>query len=200
MQKVILASGNHGKLQELQQLFKGLNIEILPQPKDKSFEVEETGSTFVENAIIKARQSSLISGLPAIADDSGLIVDALDGKPGVKTARFAGEHSTSEENMALVLNKLESFKTLESRSAHFVCVLVYIRSAVDPLPLIAIGQWSGAISLHKQGVQGFGYDPIFWSYEENKTASELGLSTKQKYSHRAKAAQLLKQQLTELYN
>ena len=180
MNKVLLASGNQGKLVELQQLFKGLNIELLPQPKDNSYFVEETGSTFVENAIIKARHASALSGLPAIADDSGLIIDALHGEPGVKTARYAGEDSDSEENMALVLNKLKSFETLESRSAQFVCVLVYIRSALDPLPLISIGQWHGAICQEKQGGHGFGYDPIFWSFEENKTAAIMELSAKQK--------------------
>jgi XTP/dITP diphosphohydrolase len=198
--KVILASGNQGKLNELQQLFAGLNIELVPQPSDSIYHVEETGTTFVENAIIKARHVSNVSGLPAIADDSGLMVDALNGEPGVITARYAGQPSSSDKNMELLMKKLAPFKTLESRSARFVCVLVYIQSAIDPLPVIALGQWFGAISLEKFGSEGFGYDPIFWSFEEGKTVAQLPLSSKQIYSHRAKAAHQLKLQLTDKYN
>jgi XTP/dITP diphosphohydrolase len=199
MKKVLLASGNQGKLLELKQLFSGLNIELLAQPNEECYEVEETGSTFVENAIIKARHASLLSGLPAIADDSGLVIEALGGQPGVKTARYAGENADSNENMDLVLKNLKTYESLETRSASFVCVLVFIRSATDPLPLISIGEWNGSICLQKHGSKGFGYDPIFWSFEENKSAAELDLVVKQKYSHRGKAARSLKLQLAGLY-
>ena len=200
MNRILLASGNQGKLLELQQLFKGLDVELMPQPKTKEYHVEETGSTFVENAIIKARHASSLSGMPAIADDSGLIVNALGGEPGVITARYAGENSNSDENMALVLKQLKSFSSLSDRLASFVCVLVYMRDAEDPLPVIAIGRWHGAICLERQGGKGFGYDPVFWCFEEKKSAAELEASSKQKYSHRGMAARLLKHQLKELYN
>jgi XTP/dITP diphosphohydrolase len=195
MSKIILASGNKGKLIELQSILADLNVDLQPQPDTADYEVEETGTTFVENAIIKARHASALSGLPSIADDSGLVVNALDGAPGVRTARYAGAECSSQDNMELILTNLSIFKNLEQRRATFVCALVYMRSANDPLPIIAVGQWHGAIALEKSGVEGFGYDPLFWDFENKITAAEMPSQLKAQLSHRGQACHLLKQQM-----
>ena len=191
---VMLASGNQGKLAELQSAMSHLGLALTPQPKTAEYEVEETGSTFVENAIIKARHASKLSGLPCIADDSGLMVSALNDRPGVRTARFAGEAATSEENMALMLQQLAG---KDDRKAQFCCVLVFVRHAADPLPVIATATWSGEIAKEKSGAEGFGYDPIFYVPSHEKTAAELTKEEKQSMSHRGQAVEILSEQLAK---
>jgi XTP/dITP diphosphohydrolase len=198
MSKIILASGNKGKLSELQSILADLNLDLQPQPNTADYEVEETGTTFIENAIIKARHASELSGLPSIADDSGLVVAALNGAPGVKTGRYAGSDCNSIDNMELLLANLSEFKTLEQRRATFVCALVYMRSANDPLPIIAVGQWHGAIVLEKSGAEGFGYDPLFWDFDNKITAAEMSSQLKAQLSHRGQACKLLKQELASI--
>ncbi|MBL4661276.1 MAG: RdgB/HAM1 family non-canonical purine NTP pyrophosphatase [Alcanivoracaceae bacterium] len=197
-QQLILASGNKGKLIELQSALASLNIDLIPQPETAEYEVEETGTTFVENAIIKARHASFLSGLPCIADDSGLVVNALSGEPGVKTARYAGAGCDSQDNMDLILSNLSDYSDLEQRRATFVCVLVYMRSTGDPLPIIAVGEWHGAFAKKRSGIDGFGYDPLFWDFASQMTAAQMTKQQKASRSHRAQACQLLKKQLKNL--
>lgn len=184
MQKIVLASGNKGKVAEFSYLFEQYNIEVLPQSMFDVPDVAETGSTFVENAIIKARHASKITGLPAIADDSGLVVEDLDGKPGIYSARYAGEHGNDAANNKKLL---EALSTSDNRMAKFLCVLVLLRFANDPSPIICQGQWQGQIGYQEQGDKGFGYDPLFVVPELNKTAAQLEKSEKSQFSHRAKA-------------
>lgn len=198
MLKVILASGNQGKLKELQSILVDLDVELIAQPKTSEYDVEETGTTFVENAIIKARHACALSGLPAIADDSGLVIDALDGEPGVKTARYAGVDCDSQDNMELVLTNLTQYKSLEQRRATFVCALVYMRSARDPLPIIAVGQWHGAMALEKSGAKGFGYDPLFWDFKNQMTSAQMPRELKAQLSHRGQACRKLLEKLRKV--
>ncbi len=191
MKRVMLASGNPGKLQELQHVLKGLPIELLPQPDDARYAVAETGTTFVENAIIKARHACAISRLPCIADDSGLMVDALDGHPGVKTARYAGPVADSADNMAKLLDALSGIDDAAQRGAQFCCVLVYMRHAQDPLPVIATATWRGQIATSQRGAGGFGYDPVFYLPELELCAAEMSADEKKARSHRGQAALLL---------
>ncbi len=195
MAKVILASGNQGKLQELQEILSDLPFELIAQPKTCEYEVAETGTTFIENAIIKARHAAHLSGLPAIADDSGLVIEALNGEPGIKTARYAGANCTPQDNMDLILKKLEPFSQKQQRKATFICALVYLRNANDPLPIIAIGQWHGAITREKHGEKGFGYDPVFWDFKHKMTAAQMPKTLKTKLSHRGKACRKLERKL-----
>lgn len=194
-QQVILASGNAGKLKEFNDAFIDLGIELIPQPKTTEYEVEETGTTFVENAIIKARHASQLSGLPALADDSGLIVPALDGAPGVYSARYAGLPANSLNNLNLLLKNMES---INNREAYFFCCLVYMRHHQDPDPLIAKGIWHGEITTAASGSGGFGYDPIFYVPSHQCTAAELPSDLKKAISHRGLAIAALKPQLAEL--
>lgn len=196
MKKVLLASSNQGKLKELRSYLSELPIELISQPTDARYEVAETGTTFVENAIIKARHSAAISKLPCIADDSGLVVDTLDGKPGVKTARFAHNSANSLENMDYLLEKLMN---QDNRVAKFICVLVYLRHEFDPSPIIVSGEWNGVIAEQKSGNNGFGYDPIFIGEGQNKSNAELSPQEKAKYSHRGKASRSLSKKLGELW-
>jgi XTP/dITP diphosphohydrolase len=200
MRKVILASGNKGKLQELQDILVDLPFDLIPQPKTKEYDIEETGTTFIENAIIKARHAAQLSGLPAIADDSGLVIDALMGEPGIKTARYAGVDCSPQDNMDLILKKLKPFDDKKQRTATFVCALVYMRSASDPLPVIAVGQWHGAITREKHGIAGFGYDPVFWDFKHKMTAAQMPKSLKTKLSHRGKACRKLQMKLSKLWD
>ena len=190
---MILASSNQGKLAELGSYLKPLNYSLILQPD--SYDVEETGLTFVENALLKARNASRLSGLASIADDSGLVVKALNGEPGVRTARFAGEGSNSESNMNLLLRRLESYTDMEDRKAKFVCVLVYLRHYLDPLPVLAIGEWKGCIAHEKKGENGFGYDPVFYGEGMSQTAAEVSLQMKAQVSHRSMACKNLVSQL-----
>lgn len=186
--KIILASGNTGKLKEFNAAFSDLNIELLPQPQTTEYEVAETGTTFVENAIIKARHASQLTGLPALADDSGLIVPALQGQPGVRSARYAGEQANSHDNLNLLL---ENMAAIEQKSAHFYCCLVFMRHHLDPDPIIAKGLWQGQIATKSSGANGFGYDPIFYVPTHHCTAAALDHELKKAISHRGKAIQAI---------
>ncbi len=187
-QKIVLASGNTGKIKEIQAILKGQLI--LPQSQFNVEEAEETGSTFVENAIIKARNAALHCNLPAISDDSGLVVDALNGAPGVISARYAGENASDQENLIKLLLELKGIPT-EQRKARFVCVIVFMRSATDPLPVIAQGVWEGEILSEAVGDNGFGYDPVFWVPSQQKSSAELTPTIKNSISHRGKALKIL---------
>jgi XTP/dITP diphosphohydrolase len=187
-QKIVLASGNTGKIKEIQSILKGQLI--LPQSQFNVEEAEETGSTFVENAIIKARNAALHCDLPAISDDSGLVVDALNGAPGVISARYAGENASDQENLIKLLLELKDIPT-EQRKARFVCVIVFMRSATDPLPVIAQGVWEGEILSEAVGENGFGYDPVFWVPSQQKSSAELTPTIKNSISHRGKALKIV---------
>jgi len=193
-QKIVLASGNPGKLREMQQTLGSSDVVFIPQTGLDVPEAEETGLSFVENAIIKARNACEATGLPAIADDSGLEVDALNGEPGIYSARYAGDSSASADssNNARLLRELEGVPDAQ-RSARFHCVIVYMRHANDPMPLICQGTWEGRILPGERGVNGFGYDPLFYVEEYACASAELDPSVKNKLSHRGQAIrQLLK--------
>ena len=190
MSKVVLATGNQGKVKELAHLLAEQSIEIVPQSEFEVAEVAETGTTFVENAIIKARHAAKITGMPAIADDSGLEVDALNGAPGVYSARYAGENASDEDNTNKLLAALENVAD-ENRTARFHCVLVYMRHENDPTPLICHGVWQGSIGREKLGEQGFGYDPVFWQADHMMTSAQLPRALKNQLSHRGQALQQL---------
>lgn len=187
-QEIVLASGNQGKIKEIQAILKGHRI--VPQSKFNVEEVEETGTTFVENAIIKARNAAEHCKLPAIADDSGLVVDALNGAPGVISARYAGVGASDQENLIKLLKDLDNM-SMEKRSARFVCIIVFMRYANDPLPLIAQGIWEGKILTHAVGNNGFGYDPVFWVPTHQKASAELSPEVKNSVSHRGQALTIL---------
>jgi len=188
--KLVLASGNRKKIAELQEILGNFGIEVVPQNAFDVAEAEETGTTFVENAIIKARNACRHTGLPAIADDSGIEVDALNGAPGVYSARFSGADATDEKNNALLVEKLRDVAE-EKRSARYHAVLVLMRHADDPTPLIAHGSWEGKIILTPRGSNGFGYDPHFLVPELNQTAAEFSAEEKHARSHRGKALKKL---------
>ncbi|WIO74150.1 XTP/dITP diphosphatase [Porticoccaceae bacterium LTM1] len=184
--KVVLASGNTGKLNEFNHLLADCGFEVLPQSAFSVPDVAETGRTFVENAIIKARNASHYAGLPAIADDSGLEVDILKGAPGIYSARFSGEDATDQKNNAKLLGLLKDVSE-EQRTARFQCVLVYLRHPDDPTPLICQGSWEGRILTEPRGENGFGYDPLFLVPEHNCASAELPKEVKNRISHRGKA-------------
>lgn len=184
--KLVLASGNAGKLAEMREIFEDLNIELIAQGDLGVEDVEETGASFVENAILKARHAARTTGLPALGDDSGICVDALGGAPGLLSARYAGEHGNSAANIAKLLDALENTQVAE-RSAHFLCVIVLMRHADDPAPLIAEGRWHGRILEAPRGKGGFGYDPIFLDPQRNASAAELDPAEKNRISHRGQA-------------
>lgn len=187
-QQIVLATGNQGKVKELGAMLNELNIEVLPQSQFDVPDVPETGTTFIENAIIKARHTAKITGLPAIADDSGLEVDALNGAPGVYSARFAGENANDQDNIDKLLVEMQG-KTV--RSARFWCVLVYMRHADDPTPLVCQASWEGTITEDQQGREGFGYDPVFYVASEGCTSAQLTKEQKNALSHRGQALQQL---------
>ncbi len=192
MHKLVIASNNPGKLRELQLTLASLTIEILTQAQLGIDEAEEPHCTFIENALAKARHVSRISGLPALADDSGLCVAALGGAPGVQSARYAGEPKSDSRNNEKLLQAMEG---VADRRAHYYCVLVLVRHADDPQPLIAEGEWHGEIAQQMLGEGGFGYDPIFWLPQLNKMSAELSRDEKAQISHRAKALHILLQRL-----
>ena len=182
MTRVVLATTNPGKLSEIQTLLAALEMTIMPQSAFQVPSVEETGLSFVENAIIKARHAAGHTGLPAIADDSGLEVDALAGMPGIRSARYAGPRASDKENVDKLLKELRQVPESQ-RQARFHCVLVYLRHAADPTPLICQGSWAGHIALLAGGSHGFGYDPVFYLPELGRTAAELEPEHKNRLSH-----------------
>lgn len=190
MQKVVLATGNPGKVREMADLLADFGLNIVAQTDLGVESAEETGLTFIENAILKARHAAQVTGLPAIADDSGLAVDALGGAPGIYSARYAGEAASDRQNLEKLLVALQDVPEGQ-RQAQFHCVLVYLRHADDPTPLVCHGSWHGEIARHPAGAGGFGYDPIFWLPALGKTAAELSKAEKQAVSHRGQALSLL---------
>ena len=195
-QKIVLASGNKGKVAELSQMLAPFQYQIVPQTELGVGDADETGLTFIENALIKARHAALVTGLPAIADDSGLAVDILGGAPGIYSARYAGEAATDSDNIDKLLSAMQQVPQGQ-RGAQFHCVLVYLRHAEDPTPLVCHGVWRGDISLTRSGDNGFGYDPVFFIPEENCTSAQLSRERKQQLSHRGKALSQLIQLLSK---
>lgn len=194
--RIVLATGNQGKVTELSNMLSPLNISLVAQSELKVSEVAETGSTFVENAIIKARHAAQLTGLPAIADDSGLAVDALGGAPGVYSARFAGPNATDSDNIIKLLTQMADIPQAQ-RQARFLCVLVYMRHGDDPTPIICQGQWHGRITTTVMGLNGFGYDPVFWLEAQNCTSAQLDPQVKNSLSHRGQALQQLLVELAD---
>lgn len=194
MKKIVLASNNPGKVREIGQLLAGLDIEVLSQSDFNIPEIEETGLTFVENAILKARNAAHYSGLPALADDSGIEVDALNGAPGIYSARFAGVGASDTQNLQKLLTDIKAI-VRAPRSARFQCLLVLMRHELDPTPMICQGTWEGQIIDTPQGDNGFGYDPIFYVPQEKCTSAQLPPERKNALSHRGKALQCLLAQL-----
>ena len=191
--KILLASSNAGKVREIAAILADHDLLVVPQSEFAIPAVEETGLTFVENAILKARHAAKLSGLPAIADDSGLEVDALGGAPGVYSARYAGEEATDPANNAKLLQALADVPDGQ-RTARFRCVMVYLRHELDPSPVIAQGVWEGGILREERGAGGFGYDPLFFVPENGSTAAELPDEMKKRLSHRGKALRSLAEQ------
>jgi len=188
MKKIVLASNNKGKVREFNELLADLDWEVIPQAELGVEEIEETGLTFVENAILKARNAAAVTGLPAIADDSGIEVDALKGAPGIYSARFAGVDASDEKNLQKLLVDLKDIPD-EQRTARFQCLLVFMRHNLDPTPLISQGTWEGRILQTPQGENGFGYDPVFYVPEKKCSSAELSAEVKNKLSHRGQALQ-----------
>ncbi|MFP1862494.1 XTP/dITP diphosphatase [Lonsdalea quercina] len=196
MQKVVLATGNAGKVRELADLLADFGLDIVAQTELGVDSAEETGLTFIENAILKARHAARVTGLPAIADDSGLSVDALAGAPGIYSARYAGEDADDRQNLNKLLESMQDVPD-DQRTARFHCVLVFLMHADDPTPLVCHGSWQGTLAREPAGSGGFGYDPIFFVPDAGVTAAELTRSEKLSRSHRGKA---LRQLLDALRN
>lgn len=192
MKKIVLASSNQGKLREFRQILSVKDIELVPQSMFNLSDADETGLSFVENAIIKARHASKLTGLPSLADDSGIEVDALQGQPGIYSARYAGLHGADQENNNKLLQELTDVPE-PLRTARFQCVIVFMRHAQDPTPLICQGSWEGLILTEECGVNGFGYDPLFFVPTHNCTSAELSKEIKNDLSHRGKALRELMQ-------
>lgn len=197
MKKLVLATSNRGKLAELQPLLGGAGFELVTQGELGVADAVEDGRTFVENALIKARHAAAATGLPALADDSGLVVPALGGAPGLLSARYAGIHGDSAANIAKLLEALHHVAG-EHRAAHFYCVLVLLRHADDPEPLVAEGRWRGRILGAPRGEGGFGYDPVFLDTTRGVSAAELDPDTKNRISHRGQALARLRERLADL--
>ena len=198
MTTVVLATGNPGKLKEMADILQPHGWQVKAQSEFFDSEVEETGLTFIENAILKARYASEKTGLPAIADDSGIEVSALQGRPGIYSARYSqdlhGDAANDETNLQKLLDELKEVPK-DQRGASYYCAMVYVEHAEDPTPVIGLGRWYGQILEAKQGDGGFGYDPIFWVEEMNKSAAELPKEVKNQMSHRAQALNALVMQL-----
>ena len=194
--KVVLASSNAGKIKELQNMLVDLNLTIIPQATLQVSDAAETGLTFVENALLKARHACEQTGLPALADDSGLTVAALKGAPGIYSARYAGEHGDSQANITKLLDVMRDVP-LSERQAAYYCVLVFMTHAQDPAPIICEGSWRGEILTAPQGTMGFGYDPIFYLPAAHKTVAELPLALKNQLSHRGHALRKLLKKLSQ---
>ncbi|MGY3570859.1 XTP/dITP diphosphatase [Vibrio paucivorans] len=196
MNKIVLAIGNQGKVREMADLLSEFGFDVVAQSEYSVSEVAETGTTFIENAIIKARHAAKETGLPAIADDSGLEVDYLKGAPGIYSARFAGEKATDQQNLEKLLKEMEGVPS-EQRSARFHCVLVLMRHEHDPTPIVCHGKWEGQILEQAQGDNGFGYDPVFFVPEDNCASAQLEPARKKQLSHRGKALSKLFATLSE---
>ena len=194
--KLVLASGNAGKLVELRELL-GDGFELHAQSEFGVSDADETGLSFIENAILKARHAAHSTGLPALADDSGICVDALRGAPGLYSARYAGEHGNASRNIDKLLEDMKDVPD-DKRSAHFYCVLVLLRHADDPQPLIVEGQWNGRLLHERRGSGGHGYDPVFFDTLHGQSAAEMELDFKNQLSHRGQALASLKQRLPAL--
>lgn len=184
--KIVLATTNQGKLKEIKAFFQGLPIDLISQSEFTVPSVEETGLSFVENAIIKARHASQYCHLPALADDSGLVVNALDGAPGIYSSRYAGTKANDQDNIKKLLAAMSAVDE-KKRQAHFYCALAFVRYPHDPAPIICQGTWTGSILHHPIGEGGFGYDPVFWVPKQNCSAAQLSPAQKNEQSHRAKA-------------
>jgi XTP/dITP diphosphohydrolase len=191
MKTIVLASGNPGKLREFAQILADFHLEVVPQSQFQVPDAEETGLTFVENALIKARNAAQSTGLPAISDDSGIEVDALNGAPGIYSARFAGIGASDDDNNRLLLDKLKGVPE-EQRTARYHCVIVYMRFATDPMPLICQGTWEGRILHEGRGEHGFGYDPFFYVPTHDCSSAELPPDVKNQLSHRGQALRALR--------
>lgn len=194
MSKLVLATGNRGKLAEIMEIVAPLGIKVVPQSEFAVPEVEESGLSFVENAIIKARNAARYSGLPALADDSGLEVDALHGAPGIYSARYAGDERDDQANNRLLLSRLAGIPA-DKRTARFQCVIVFLRRPDDPVPLICHADWAGRITDRPKGENGFGYDPLFLVDGMQLTSAELSAEEKNRISHRGRALAMLAGQL-----
>lgn len=197
LERIVLASGNRGKIREIQDILGPGRFAVQPQSDFAVPEAEETGLSFIENAILKARNAAGHSGLPAIADDSGLAVDWLDGAPGVYSARYAGQGASDKANVDKLLEALADVPD-ERRGARFLCVLAFLRHAADPCPIIAQGVWEGRILRQPRGENGFGYDPVFWVPGLNLASAELPPDVKNSLSHRGQALRSLRAQLEQL--
>lgn len=197
MKKIVLASGNAGKLREFQQLLNDCGFDVLPQSNFFSENAEETGSTFVENAILKARYACEKTGLPALADDSGIEVDALNGRPGIYSARYAGQDANDANNNEKLLKELQGVPG-EKRTARYHAVLAFMRHAQDPTPILCHGIWEGVILTEPRGKGGFGYDPLFFVPTHDCASAELSKDEKNRISHRGKAMQELLQKLSAI--
>ncbi|AMF95401.1 XTP/dITP diphosphatase [Vibrio fluvialis] len=196
MKKIVLATGNQGKVREMADLLADFGFDVVAQSEFNVSEVAETGTTFIENAIIKARHAAKETGLPAIADDSGLEVDYLGGAPGVYSARYAGEDASDQQNLEKLLDAMKDVPEAQ-RSARFHCVLVLMRHENDPTPLVCHGKWEGRILTQAHGSNGFGYDPIFFVPEENCASAQLEPMRKKQLSHRGQALKKLFQAIEE---
>ncbi|CAH7079857.1 dITP/XTP pyrophosphatase [Vibrio chagasii] len=196
MSKIVLATGNQGKVREMAGILSEFGFDVVAQSEFNVSEVAETGTTFIENAIIKARHAAKETGLPAIADDSGLEVDFLKGAPGIYSARYSGESATDKQNIEKLLDAMQGVEVAK-RTARFHCVLVLMRHENDPTPLVCHGKWEGQILTEEHGENGFGYDPVFFVPEENCASAELDPSRKKQLSHRGKALASLFKALKE---
>ena len=196
MSKIVLATGNQGKVREMADILSEFGFDVVAQSEFNVSEVAETGTTFIENAIIKARHAAKETGLPAIADDSGLEVDYLNGAPGIYSARYSGEGATDKQNIEKLLDAMQGVEP-EKRTARFHCVLVLMRHENDPTPLVCHGKWEGQILTEEHGENGFGYDPVFFVPEDKCASAELAPSRKKQLSHRGKALASLFKALKE---
>lgn len=198
LRRVVLASGNAGKLAELRALLAELPLELVEQRELGVTDAEETAPTFIENALLKARHAARVTGLPALADDSGLAVAALGGAPGVYSARYAGVGAGDAANLALLLERTATLPT-DRRQCEFICVIVYLRHADDPCPVISTGRWCGMLATAPRGTNGFGYDPIFLPADGYGTSAELPAAVKNAISHRGQAVTALREQLRTVF-